>query len=79
MPATTSRPPGSHLLRAIIHLTVVAGAWQAALRDRASRSDRDAGYTTETVIVTALLAAAALAVVAAIVAKVTARANSITL
>ena len=48
-----------------------AGAW---LRDRLRD---DAGYTTETVIVTALLAAAALAVIGIIVAKVTGLANSI--
>ena len=39
----------------------------------------DAGYTTESVVVTALLAAAAIAVLAIIVAKVKARAQGITL
>lgn len=39
----------------------------------------DAGYSTETVLVTALLVAAALAVVAIIVAKVVAKAHSIDL
>jgi hypothetical protein len=39
----------------------------------------DAGYSTETVIVTALLAAAALAAVGIIVAKVRAKAGSISL
>lgn len=39
----------------------------------------DAGYTTETVIVTALLAAAALTVLAILVAKITALAHSISL
>lgn len=43
------------------------------------RHDPDAGYSTETVLVTALLVVAALAVVAIIVAKVTAKANGISL
>ena len=43
------------------------------------RDEPDAGYTTEQVIVTALLAAAAIAIVAIVVAKITARANSINL
>lgn len=53
----------------------------AALRTRIDelRRNPDAGYTTETVVVTALLIVAALAVVAIIVAKVTAKANGINL
>jgi hypothetical protein len=49
------------------------------IRDRWAdlRADPDAGYTTETVVVTALLVAMAVAVVAIIVAKVTATANKI--
>lgn len=43
------------------------------------RRNPDAGYTTETVVVTALLVVAALAVVAIIVTKVTAKANGINL
>lgn len=39
----------------------------------------DAGYTTETIVVTALLAVLGLTVVGIIVAKVTARANGIDL
>lgn len=39
----------------------------------------EAGYSTETVLVTALLVVAALTVIAIIVAKVTAKANSINL
>jgi hypothetical protein len=45
----------------------------ALLRDRAARARRapaDAGYTTETVIVTALLVALAIAALAVIAAKV---------
>jgi hypothetical protein len=45
----------------------------------AARHDRDRGYSTEAVVVTALLAAAALAVIGAIVAKVTDKAASISL
>lgn len=43
------------------------------------RRNPDAGYTTETVVVTALLVVAALAVMAIIVTKVTAKANGINL
>jgi hypothetical protein len=53
----------------------------ATLRARIDelRRNPDAGYTTETVVVTALLIVAALAVVAIIVGKVTAKANGINL
>ena len=53
----------------------------AALRTRIDelRRNPDAGYTTETVVVTALLIVAALTVVAIIVGKVTAKANDINL
>ena len=47
--------------------------------DQQRREEPDAGYTTEQVVVTALLAAAAIAIVAIVVAKITARANSINL
>ena len=53
-------------------LTTLAARWQAL------RAEPDAGYSTEAVIVTALLAALALAAVGIIVAKVIAKANSIT-
>ena len=43
------------------------------------RRHPEAGYTTETVLVTALLVVAALTIVAIIVAKVIAKANSINL
>ncbi|MCC8245032.1 hypothetical protein [Saccharothrix luteola] len=43
------------------------------------RREPDAGYSTETVLVTALLVLAALAVVAIVVAKVTEKANGITM
>jgi len=52
-------------------LTAVRDRWQV-LRD-----DPEAGYTTETVVVTALLVAMAITVIAIIVAKVTATANNI--
>lgn len=60
-------------------LTVVKNLFQMLLvRWQALRADPEAGYTTETVIVTALLAALALTAVGIIVAKVIAKANSIT-
>ncbi|MDA8056854.1 MAG: hypothetical protein M0032_02615 [Actinomycetota bacterium] len=56
----------------IRHLfSVLHGRWQAL------RADPEAGYTTETVIVTALLAALALTAVGIIVAKVISAANNI--
>ena len=52
-----------------------------ALRARLEglRRNPEAGYTTETVLVTALLVVAALAIIAIIVAKVIAKANNINL
>ena len=49
------------------------------LRDRlaAARAGPDAGYSTEAVVVTALLVALAIAAVSIIAAKVLAKANSI--
>ena len=54
-------------------------AMARALRDRlaAARADPDAGYSTEAVVVTALLVALAIAAVAIIATKVLAKANSI--
>ena len=43
------------------------------------RREPEAGYSTETVLVTALLVVAALAIIAVIIAKVTAKATGITL
>jgi hypothetical protein len=53
----------------------------AVLRGRVAQARRDgeAGYTTETVVVIALLVALAIAAVAIITAKVLAKANSIQL
>jgi hypothetical protein len=56
----------------IRHLfTVLHGRWQAL------RADSEAAYSTEAVIVTALLAALALTAVGIIVAKVVSSANNI--
>lgn len=53
----------------------------AGLRARIAelRHNPDAGYTTETVVITALLVVAALTVVTIIVGKVVTKANSINL
>jgi hypothetical protein len=53
----------------------------AVLRGRLAqaRHDGDAGYTTETVVVIALLVALAIAAIAIITAKVLAKANSLNL
>jgi hypothetical protein len=62
-----------------------AAAWWDALlaelrlRWTAVRREPDAGYSTETVVVTGLLVVAALIVIAIIVAKVTEAANGISL
>ncbi|MGW7074632.1 hypothetical protein [Streptomyces sp. NPDC054866] len=51
-------------------------AWKRSVRRGMAR---DAGYSTETVLVTALLAVMGIAVIGIIVAKVTAKANGIDL
>jgi hypothetical protein len=61
----------------LAYLLAVAG--QLRRRLAAARRAGDAGYTTETVLVTSLLVALAIAVVAIIVAKVTAAADAINL
>jgi hypothetical protein len=62
-----------------MHLYVVA-LWTALkARWEVLRREPEAGYSTETVLVTALLVVAALAIIAIIIAKVTAKANGINL
>ena len=63
---------------ALLELLRVAGGMLRA-RLAAARHTRDAGYTTETVVVTALLVALAIAAIAIIVTKVIAKANSLNL
>lgn len=53
--------------------TVVEARWEKL------RRQPEAGYSTETVLVTALLVVAALAVIAIVIAKVTEKANGITM
>ena len=53
--------------------TTVKARWELL------RREPEAGYSTEAVLVTALLVVAALAIIAIIVAKVTAKANGINL
>ncbi|MGI8447156.1 MAG: hypothetical protein ACR2MP_08265 [Streptosporangiaceae bacterium] len=79
LPAATRADLGpSRWTRAPARVALRGGTLAATLRDRLrDRLRDDAGYTTETVIVTSLLAAAALAVIAIIVAKVTGAANAI--
>jgi hypothetical protein len=57
----------------------VIRAMARALRQRVAvtRAEEDGGYSTEAVVVTALLVALAIAAVAIIAAKVLAKANSI--
>jgi hypothetical protein len=58
-----------HYLEAL--WTTVKARWDVL------RREPEAGYSTETVLVTALLVVAALAVIAIIIAKITAKANGI--
>jgi hypothetical protein len=58
-------------------LRAAAGVLRARLA--AARSARDAGYTTETVVVTALLVALAIGAIAIIVDKVLSKANGLNL
>jgi hypothetical protein len=58
-------------------MRAAAGILRARLA--AARRTRDAGYTTETVVVTALLVALAIAAVAIIVSKVLGKANGLNL
>jgi hypothetical protein len=58
-----------NILRHLLHL--LGTRWQVL------RSEPEAGYSTETVVVTALLVALAIAVLAIIAFKVTASANNI--
>ena len=62
-----------------MHLYVVA-LWTALkARWEVLRQQPEAGYSTEAVLVTALLVVAALAIIAIIIAKVTAKATGINL
>jgi len=71
-------------LLALTTAALVSGLRHSASGDgptdgSAAPAHRDRGaYTTETVIVTALLASAALTILGIIIAKITSRANSIT-
>jgi hypothetical protein len=61
----------------LTYWTVIVGQLRARLAEL--RREPDAGYTTEAVLVTALLVLAALALLAIIVVKVTTKANGINL
>jgi hypothetical protein len=59
------------------YLSILWGLLRA--RIRGLREHPEAGYTTETVLVTAMLVVLALAVIAILVAKITSKANGINL
>ncbi|MGW3952877.1 hypothetical protein ACWEKM_18570 [Streptomyces sp. NPDC004752] len=63
----------------MLHLDTLARLVRARLAEVRRHARSDAGYTTETIVVTALLAVLGLTVVGIIVAKVTAKANGIDL
>jgi hypothetical protein len=62
-------------------MTALLSYLTAEIRHRwkAVRDTKDGGYSTESVLVTALLVAAAIIVIGVIVSKVTAKADGITL
>ncbi|ROP37306.1 hypothetical protein [Saccharothrix texasensis] len=62
-----------------MHLYLVALWTTLKTRWDVLRREPEAGYSTETVLVTALLVVAALAIIAIVIAKVTAKANGINL
>lgn len=61
------------------HLDALARLVRVRIADLRRHARQDCGYTTETIVITALLAILAMAVVGIIVAKVTAKANGISL
>ncbi|MEU6572553.1 hypothetical protein [Streptomyces sp. NPDC046805] len=63
----------------MFQLDTLAHLVRAHLAEVRRHARSDAGYTTETIVVTALLAILALTVVGVIVSKVTAKANGIDL
>ncbi|MFE0276155.1 hypothetical protein ACFWZY_29295 [Streptomyces sp. NPDC058992] len=63
----------------MFQLTTLTRPVYARLTEVRRRARSDAGYTTETIVVTALLAILGLTVAGVIVAKVTAKANGIDL
>lgn len=68
-------PTMSPLLDPLLHL--LGQRWQLLRQEL--HDNRDAGYTTETVVITAALVSLALVILAILIAKVTAKANSINL
>ena len=70
-------PPPLQARRALARITAWPALTAVAARAAGARLRDDSGYTTETVIVTSLLAALALAVIAIIVAKVTGLAHAL--
>jgi hypothetical protein len=69
------------IITLLIRLTTTAAHGRVELRRRINllRQQPDAGYTNETVVITALLVAGAVLTVSVIIAKVTAKARSIDL
>ncbi|MGW3627538.1 hypothetical protein [Streptomyces sp. NPDC000880] len=63
----------------MFQLGILARLVHAHLTEVRQKARSDAGYTTETIVVTALLVILSLTVVGIIVAKVTAKANGIDL
>ena len=78
-PDATRRHVGWAALDPRIAVVLVSIQAQLVEGRRRMREQPDAGYSTETVLVTALLVVAALVVIAIIIVKITDKANSINL
>ncbi|MGW0734466.1 hypothetical protein [Streptomyces sp. NPDC002851] len=63
----------------MIHLDTLVRRLRAHMTEVREQARKDGGYTTETIVITAVLAILALGVVGVIVSKVTAKANGISL
>ncbi|MFI6350239.1 hypothetical protein [Streptomyces sp. NPDC050560] len=63
----------------MFHTAALVDLIRSRLGELRRRARSDAGYTTETIVVTALLSLLAITVVGIIVAKVTSKANSVDL
>ncbi|WP_128423440.1 hypothetical protein [Frankia torreyi] len=63
----------------LLCLPAVTGAWLRRLEERGREEDRDGGYSTEFMVITAMLVALALAIVAVIAKKVMDKANGLNL
>ncbi|SNQ50242.1 conserved hypothetical protein [Frankia canadensis] len=67
------------MITLLVCLPAATMAWLRRLEERGREEDRDAGYSTEFMVITALLVAAAIAIVAVIAKKLMDKANGLDL